>query len=936
MSRPAPHTLLLPTVPALQRAMALLELGLSVIPVKRLGKTPMGSWAQYQKRRPEPEELVRAFRGHDDANTGIVTGELSGVIAVDTDDQRAEEWARKNLPETPMRTRTSKGYHRFFRHPGSTVSNRARITVNEGTIKLDVRGDGGLVVAPGSTHETGAVYEAIGDWTPNGISGLPVFDPEWLDKWSSSESANQGQEDEAIKGCRKSKTSHGTRQVRSASTGEASDGLVHEGERNSEAFNLAIRFRRQGLSEERALGHLVDWNRKWVRPPLPNEELQRCLASAYRPEYLQRDEADDEETEDLPPGTTEVTGLSGVIYQLRRDGLYRKTSQKEKKARQIANFFLQVEADKSVQGPSGVSQELDLVAVQGESRFPVTIAAADFPDNRKLKGALMSATGARLNWSDADFSHIRSAAICGSRPARVQVYQTFGLVAARQFVSPSVEVRDGKIIIEGRSRCELAHIPNVTIQHLDLRVLAPEAVDATLHTVFTAFVPQFHRMASLSLLGLVVLAPSMDEWKTVFNPFVLFLRGASGVRKSTAASFCQCFFGSFSTKGRLLSFASTVNAIEGIGGLFGGAVMVIDDYKRQNLTSPELASKLLQTYADQSGRDRMNRSADLQASRRIKGLLVVTGEDVPEGETSVTARCIRIDMDRHGVRLPDQEVTDLWTRCRMAAEDFRGITPEIISWLHRQPRTYIQDLAGKNLEQFSGFIQQAAPALRDNRHRVTSNFALALAGVEGFLAFSVHRGVLTSEQAAGLMSGYRADMMDLLLEHGERVPEERPAEAFLEGLRGLLASREVRILPVSRTGGDGGNVFVSFEDPESFRSAVGYQCVDTRELFILPSPALDKVKEHYRRAGRHLAFSQTAIGEDLLHLGYLVAGPERGRQTTRVIIDRHRVRVWTLTARAEVVAETTGGDSDQQEESLDIIEPDDDPGPGGPDGPPDG
>ena len=78
-----------------------------------------------------------------------------------------------------MRTRTEKGKHLFYRHPGGTVRNSARIKSADQTIELDVRGDGGYVVGPWSLHPTGARYEMIGTW-PDSLDALPMFDPSWL------------------------------------------------------------------------------------------------------------------------------------------------------------------------------------------------------------------------------------------------------------------------------------------------------------------------------------------------------------------------------------------------------------------------------------------------------------------------------------------------------------------------------------------------------------------------------------------------------------------------------------------------------------------------------------------------------------------------------------------------------------------------------------
>jgi len=59
------------------------------------------------------------------------------------------------------------------------VRNRARLDTGAGKLALDVRGDGGYVIGPGSVHASGVDYEHAGDWREP-IETLPVFDPSWL------------------------------------------------------------------------------------------------------------------------------------------------------------------------------------------------------------------------------------------------------------------------------------------------------------------------------------------------------------------------------------------------------------------------------------------------------------------------------------------------------------------------------------------------------------------------------------------------------------------------------------------------------------------------------------------------------------------------------------------------------------------------------------
>lgn len=175
----------------LDTARSLLARGLSVIPVPRPragvpagrpgdGKVPAIAWLDYQQRLPTDEELVRAFGG-DAMNLAVVTGAVSGVVVIDADDRDAVRVAVRRLPYTPWQTQTARGFHLWYRHPGVRVPNRARIETPDGKLAIDVRGDGGYVIAPGSVHASGAAYQFAGDWTvPR--EQVPRFWPGWLQR----------------------------------------------------------------------------------------------------------------------------------------------------------------------------------------------------------------------------------------------------------------------------------------------------------------------------------------------------------------------------------------------------------------------------------------------------------------------------------------------------------------------------------------------------------------------------------------------------------------------------------------------------------------------------------------------------------------------------------------------------------------------------------
>jgi hypothetical protein len=100
-----------------------------------------------------------------EANIAIATGNISGlyVIDVDGEDGRAAflnllQRLHEPLPQTLVCI-TGRGFHIYLPLPnGKTCPCSTGADEEKG---LDVRGDGGYVIAPPSVHESGHLYE----WT---------------------------------------------------------------------------------------------------------------------------------------------------------------------------------------------------------------------------------------------------------------------------------------------------------------------------------------------------------------------------------------------------------------------------------------------------------------------------------------------------------------------------------------------------------------------------------------------------------------------------------------------------------------------------------------------------------------------------------------------------------------------------------------------------
>jgi hypothetical protein len=113
------------------------------------------------------------------ANVGIRTGAESGLVVVDVDPAHGGAESLDRLVSVHGRffdgTRTVRtgggGWHFYFRHPGELVRNDTGRRLGPG---IDVRGDGGYVLAPPSLHSTGNRYEL--DEPRREVAALP----EWL------------------------------------------------------------------------------------------------------------------------------------------------------------------------------------------------------------------------------------------------------------------------------------------------------------------------------------------------------------------------------------------------------------------------------------------------------------------------------------------------------------------------------------------------------------------------------------------------------------------------------------------------------------------------------------------------------------------------------------------------------------------------------------
>ena len=123
----------------------------------------------------------------------------------------------------------------------------------------------------------------------------------------------------------------------------------------------------------------------------------------------------------------------------------------------------------------------------------------------------------------------------------------------------------------------------------------------------------------------------------------LHLVGTTGSGKSEIAALMSSFYGSFTRDLPPAQWGDTVNTVEALGYSLADALYWVDDYKAI-YADERTFTRFLQSYSRGMGRGRLTREAKLRQERPCRGLLLSTGETTLEGEASVLARMLVLDI----------------------------------------------------------------------------------------------------------------------------------------------------------------------------------------------------------------------------------------------------------------------------------------------------
>ena len=234
--------------------------GWAVFPVKAEEKrphTPHGC----KDAKKDPGAIRAWWKKWPNDSIGIATGSISNLIVIDEDldDEKGldgimamDAWEKDNgvkLPDTARAITGRGGAHLYYRYSGKDILNRAGIIDG-----VDVRGEGGYVVAPPSIHPNGVEYAWEEDPDDVGIAEVNDVVLKFLATGTVKESGEKF----------------------------TLPAIIDSGTRNSTLYHFACSLQAQGLSDTAIMAAVQEENKLRCVPPIDDDELELLVGSALK------------------------------------------------------------------------------------------------------------------------------------------------------------------------------------------------------------------------------------------------------------------------------------------------------------------------------------------------------------------------------------------------------------------------------------------------------------------------------------------------------------------------------------------------------------------------------------------------------------------------------------------------------------------------------
>lgn len=262
------------------------EVGFNVIPAKEKDKVPIIPWKKYQKEKVTEKDLIKWFTS-ENLNLACVLGRVSGYVVIDIDSQIVPNWLKD---VKTWIAKSGKGFHYYFK-----ISNDMYVPSERIDDKIELKGEGNIIILPGSTHPSGTLYRwkcfidelkepasfssifpkiiqlkqkhISYNHSPNLSNGTFSDKPSLCEKAHEVKNISENEDDYTFEEL--------FEKLKSAELRKLYQG-VPEGARNISMVRIAGSLFADGLNEDEVYSLLLAVNQR-NQPPLPDKEIRNIV-----------------------------------------------------------------------------------------------------------------------------------------------------------------------------------------------------------------------------------------------------------------------------------------------------------------------------------------------------------------------------------------------------------------------------------------------------------------------------------------------------------------------------------------------------------------------------------------------------------------------------------------------------------------------------------
>jgi hypothetical protein len=633
-----------------------------------------------------------------------------------------------------------------------------------------------------------------------------------------------------------------------AKQSKALDTRIPEGERDRTLTSLAGTMRRRGMTPDEIFLALQAVNDSRCKPPLPEDDLQRIARSVgkYEPE-----QAAQGELETRPHYELTEDGIQFVTYKpIRGNG---QVLGYESKETPVCDFSIQI-ANELVSYDGDEAENLFTIGGRTRDRgFKFDVSAAELADDRKLRAHLLTHAGGKAIVWAGQMKHIVPAlqALSNGYLKEVRYVSTGWQKVGERWIF----VTPGGCVGVDQARCDLP---------AELRHYRVSPDSATLPSALKAIgylLDAFDHAVTYPVMAHAFLPPLLRFLPTV-KRYACHLTGETGSLKTTFATLLCCLYGDFGHEEPTEKWTSTVNKIEVTGHAAKDVLYVVDDYKPRYVQLKDF-TQLIQNYSDGRGKGRLNRDATVKTTQFIRGLVLSTGEDLPETEASVMARLLVVNMPRH----------DGKNEKLALAAALSGALPAAMGQYIRYliEREGALDAERRVNDQRDDYLKAVSGQGITNTGRLATNLAQNWFAFATFAAWLVSVGAWTPAEQETRLTEYDQIARSLLAEMAQRVREEKASTTFIEGVKALLSSGEAVILDrlVLADSPTGPKEWrINTAEPPPGKRQIGWK--DDQGIYLQGSVAFHEVEKWMRQIGKSIGFTEDTLWRQLQADGHLL------------------------------------------------------------------